>query len=86
VVQQNCSKGVSCEREVKCRETSGLLLFFSGWWVQSNTVPVAAQSLSKQSAPVLAGTPPMGWNSWDAYGATVTEAQVKEDCGVTISN
>jgi alpha-galactosidase len=25
----------------------------------------------------LAPTPPMGWNSWDAYGTTVTEAQVK---------
>jgi hypothetical protein len=29
-----------------------------------------------QIAP-LAATPPMGWNSWDAYGTTVTEAQVK---------
>ena len=25
----------------------------------------------------LAETPPMGWNSWDAYGTTVTEAEVK---------
>lgn len=25
----------------------------------------------------LAPTPPMGWNSWDAYGTTVREAQVK---------
>jgi hypothetical protein len=24
-----------------------------------------------------AKTPPMGWNSWDAFGATVTEAQVR---------
>ena len=22
------------------------------------------------------GTPPMGWNSWDCYGTTVTEAEV----------
>ena len=32
------------------------------------------------SAPVgapLAPTPPMGWNSWDAYGTAVREAQVK---------
>jgi hypothetical protein len=29
------------------------------------------------AAPQLAATPPMGWNSWDAYGTTVTEAQVK---------
>ncbi len=26
---------------------------------------------------VLAATPPMGWNSWDCYGTTVTEAEVK---------
>ncbi len=25
----------------------------------------------------LASTPPMGWNSWDCYGASVTEAEVK---------
>lgn len=25
----------------------------------------------------LAATPPMGWNSWDGYGTTVTESQVK---------
>lgn len=25
----------------------------------------------------LAPTPPMGWNSWDCYGASVTEAEVK---------
>ncbi|GEN57923.1 alpha-galactosidase [Halolactibacillus alkaliphilus] len=25
----------------------------------------------------LATTPPMGWNSWDCYGATVTEEEVK---------
>ncbi len=28
-------------------------------------------------AGVLATTPPMGWNSWDAYGTTVREAEVK---------
>ncbi|WP_425397974.1 NPCBM/NEW2 domain-containing protein [Aeoliella sp.] len=27
---------------------------------------------------VLAPTPPMGWNSWDIFGTTVTEQQVKE--------
>lgn len=25
----------------------------------------------------LAATPPMGWNSWDSYGQTITEAQFK---------
>ena len=27
--------------------------------------------------PIVAATPPMGWNSWDCYGTTVTEAEVK---------
>ena len=27
-----------------------------------------------QSAP----TPPLGWNSWDIFGTTVTEQQIKE--------
>lgn len=27
-------------------------------------------------AAVIAQTPPMGWNSWDCYGTTVTEAEV----------
>jgi alpha-galactosidase len=29
------------------------------------------------AAPDLAPTPPMGWNSWDSYGLTVTEAEFK---------
>jgi len=28
-------------------------------------------------AQVLAPTPPMGWNSWDAYGTTVRESEVR---------
>src|SRR5437667_9095070 len=32
-----------------------------------------AASTQSTSAPM----PPMGWNSWDSYGTTVTEAQVK---------
>jgi hypothetical protein len=29
------------------------------------------------AADQIAATPPMGWNSWDAYGTSVTEAEVK---------
>jgi alpha-galactosidase len=32
---------------------------------------------NQQPAKILAQTPPMGWNSWDAYGTTVTENEVK---------
>src|SRR5512143_735536 len=28
-------------------------------------------------ASPVAATPPMGWNSWDSYGTSVTEAEVK---------
>ena len=34
-----------------------------------------SQLVSAQSSP--APTPPMGWNSWDSYGTTVREDQVK---------
>ena len=27
--------------------------------------------------PLLAPTPPMGWNSWDSYGQTVTEGEIR---------
>ena len=30
----------------------------------------------------VADAPPMGWNSWDAYGLTVTEAQFRENATV----
>jgi len=31
----------------------------------------------EQAKPVLAATPPMGWNSWDGYGTTIREDQFK---------
>ncbi len=34
-------------------------------------------SLSPLSAQTLASTPPLAWNSWDAYGYTITEPQFK---------
>ena len=36
-------------------------------------VACSASALAQVPSP----TPPMGWNSWDSYGTTVTEAQVK---------
>jgi hypothetical protein len=32
---------------------------------------------SAWATDAVAATPPMGWNSWDCYGTTVTEAEVK---------
>jgi alpha-galactosidase len=41
----------------------------------------SCHSAKKQTTPTrfyaYAETPPMGWNSWDCYGPTVTEAEVK---------
>jgi alpha-galactosidase len=31
----------------------------------------------EKTEPMLAATPPMGWNSWDGYGTTITEDQFK---------
>ena len=33
-------------------------------------------------APVLAPTPPMGWNSWNSFATTITEAQALENAAI----
>ena len=38
---------------------------------------VCASSLRAQESGSWATTPPMGWNSWDCFGPTVTEAEVR---------
>ncbi|MDR3245973.1 MAG: alpha-galactosidase, partial [Prevotellaceae bacterium] len=35
------------------------------------------QNISAQDFRQWATTPPMGWNSWDCYGPTVEEHEVK---------
>lgn len=45
----------------------GVLLFLSA----CTTTRLCGQT------PLLAAAPPMGWNSWDSYGTTVREKQVK---------
>jgi alpha-galactosidase len=49
---------------------TGVLLFLMAFWC-------AQLSGKAQEANLEAPTPPMGWNSWDSYGTTVSEAQVK---------
>ena len=36
-----------------------------------------ARPATPDSPPLRAATPPMGWNSWDAYGETVSEADIR---------
>ena len=38
------------------------------------------------AAEPVAARPPMGWNSWDAYGTTVTEAEVKANADYMARN
>ena len=48
---------------------------------------VACMVLSSPAVAVhdVAPTPPMGWNSWDAYGLTIDEAQYKANAAVLAS-
>jgi alpha-galactosidase len=41
------------------------------------TDSVASAAMPQGDASTLAVTPPMGWNSWDGYGTTVKESDVK---------
>lgn len=47
---------------------------------------IAALSPLYPQGTELAPTPPMGWNSWDAYGTTVNEAEVKANANVMASD
>ncbi|MBO2010106.1 NPCBM/NEW2 domain-containing protein [Hymenobacter negativus] len=51
----------------------------------------AGPTLAQKSAPASdfhqwAATPPMGWNSWDCYGPTVTEAEVRANADYMAKN
>ena len=48
-----------------------------------STPPPAPQATT---APVLAPTPPMGWNSWDSFGTSVTEDEVKANADYMAKN
>ena len=41
------------------------------------TIFAGTPLVAQHSSPLLAPTPPMGWNSWDSYGLTITEDQFK---------
>ncbi|MGB8010612.1 MAG: glycoside hydrolase family 27 protein [Terriglobales bacterium] len=45
-------------------------------WGQTKASPKKAAG-EATNARALAETPPMGWNSWDGYGATVNDAQFR---------
>lgn len=50
--------------------------------VAAPTAILAAMALNawaQHHPPQVAETPPMGWNSWDSYGLSVTEGEFKEN-------
>lgn len=48
--------------------------------IVSKAQAAAGQHIRK--APLVAPVPPMGWNSWDAYGLTIDEAQFRDNVKV----
>lgn len=60
-------------RQGAARSIAGCLLILSA--TMAATAPA-------NSTPAKAVTPPMGWNSWDAYGFTITENQFKANTSI----
>jgi alpha-galactosidase len=60
-----------------CRAGLLLMPFLAVPTMQSQTPPAA-----QPSTAAVAATPPMGWNSWDSYGLTITEDQFRANVKV----
>src|SRR5665213_1418187 len=61
------------------RVSAGLLVVCMGCVCGARAQSTA---LAPARAVAVAPTPPMGWNSWDSYGLTITEAQFRENVKV----
>src|SRR5271156_202556 len=46
----------------------------------------AVSAIAFAQKDLIAPTPPMGWNSWDAYAQNITEAQVRENADFIAKN
>jgi len=63
---------------------------FREMWAPAIALALAALPVALMAGPdatgsdarTLASAPPMGWNSWDAYGLTIDEAQFKANAAV----
>ena len=57
------------------------------WRVVAMTVALVVGSCNAgaQGKKPVAATPPMGWNSWDAYGLRITEAEFRANVAVLAS-
>ncbi|MEO6981966.1 MAG: glycoside hydrolase family 27 protein [Edaphobacter sp.] len=57
---------------------------FIRMWIKPLSLAIAAFVVATVGAQerLLAPTPPMGWNSWDSYGLTITEVQFRANVNV----
>ncbi|MBG8553428.1 NPCBM/NEW2 domain-containing protein [Hymenobacter guriensis] len=62
-----------------------LLALAAGVLLTTGALPAVAQRATPDFHQ-WAATPPMGWNSWDCYGPTVTEAEVKANADYMARN
>src|SRR5512135_3928407 len=62
--------------------TFSLSLILMSGCKSKNTIPGEGEPEFRRWAPV----PPMGWNSWDCYGPTVTEPEVKANADYMAKN
>jgi alpha-galactosidase len=46
-------------------------------WMRAALLPVLLTMAGAAAAQHISPTPPMGWNSWDAYGFTINEPDFK---------
>ena len=60
-----------------CRAGLLLMPFLAVPTMQSQTPPAA-----QPPTAAVAATPPMGWNSWDSYGLSITEDQFRANVKV----
>src|SRR5664279_3115585 len=81
-----------CIRSSKCNLQRGTRVIQK---LRFNILPVllllsvvgASHSSPAQPSPtLLAPTPPMGWNSWDSYGPTIRESEVKANADFIAHN
>ncbi len=65
-----------------CRTLSSKRLHFAGLVLLS--LLISSQSVAQ--TPVLAATPPMGWNSWNHFAGKIDDAIVRAQAGAMVSS
>jgi alpha-galactosidase len=60
--------------------------FFHLSFAQPPRLQITGSPSNEKDSDTLASMPPMGWNSWDSFGATVTEADIKANAAWMAQN